>query len=78
MSRSFIYLRRALFGTSCVIVFGLGANQALAVPQQGTGYGECLYGDPGADAYCTSFCRAEKLGYYGVCAQFQGGRCGCL
>jgi hypothetical protein len=32
MSRSFIYLRRALFGVSCTIVFGLGATQALAEP----------------------------------------------
>jgi hypothetical protein len=32
MSRSFIHLRRALFGTSCAIVFGFGATQALAGP----------------------------------------------
>jgi hypothetical protein len=36
MSRSFINLRRALFGTSCAIVFGFGATQALAgAPQMG-------------------------------------------
>jgi hypothetical protein len=33
MSRSFIHLRRALFGVSCTIVFGFGATQALAEPQ---------------------------------------------
>lgn len=32
MSRSFIYLRRALFGTSCAIVFGFGATQAFGAP----------------------------------------------
>ena len=32
MSRSFIYLRRALFGASCTIVFGFGATQAMANP----------------------------------------------
>ena len=30
MSRSFTYLRRILFGTSCAIVFGFGATQASA------------------------------------------------
>ncbi len=35
MSRSFIYLRRALCGTSCAIVFGFGATQAFAEPQTG-------------------------------------------
>lgn len=29
MSRSFTCLRRALFGTSCVVVFGFGATEAL-------------------------------------------------
>jgi hypothetical protein len=28
MSRSFIRLRRALFGVSCTVVFGFGATQA--------------------------------------------------
>ena len=32
MSRSFIRLRRALFGTCCAVVFGFGATQALASP----------------------------------------------
>ncbi|HEX8274859.1 MAG TPA: hypothetical protein VF615_19655 [Longimicrobiaceae bacterium] len=32
MSRSFIHLRRILFGTSCAVVFGFGANQGLAAP----------------------------------------------
>ncbi len=36
MSRSFIHLRRALFGVSCAIVFGFGATQALAEPQGNT------------------------------------------
>lgn len=28
MTRSFIHLRRVLFGTSCAIVFGFGASEA--------------------------------------------------
>ena len=32
MSRSFINLRRVLFGVSCTIVFGFGASEALASP----------------------------------------------
>lgn len=32
MTRSFIRLRRALFGTCCAIVFGFGASQAAAGP----------------------------------------------
>lgn len=32
MSRSFIRLRRALLGTSCAIVFGLGGAELLAAP----------------------------------------------
>jgi hypothetical protein len=39
MSRSFIHLRRALFGLSCAIVFGFGATQAFASPDQ-------VYGPP--------------------------------
>ena len=39
MSRSFIYLRRALFGTSCAVVFGFGASQALATPYPSHGSG---------------------------------------
>jgi hypothetical protein len=41
MSRSFIHLRRALFGASCAIVFGFGATQALAAPGS-VGDSECL------------------------------------
>ena len=40
MGRSLIHLRRALFGTSCVIVFGFGATQALASPVPATS-GSC-------------------------------------
>lgn len=36
MSRSFINLRRALFGVSCAIVFGFGGTQALAAPARAT------------------------------------------
>lgn len=40
MSRSFIHLRRALFGVSCAIVFGFGASEALAAPEPAQ-YGAC-------------------------------------
>jgi hypothetical protein len=39
MSGSFIHLRRALFGTSCVIVFGFGATQAFGAPASASFYG---------------------------------------
>ena len=32
MSRSFINLRRVLFGVSCAVVFGFGATTAFATP----------------------------------------------
>jgi hypothetical protein len=32
MSRSFIQLRRVVFGASCAIVFGFGATQLAATP----------------------------------------------
>jgi hypothetical protein len=65
MSRSFINLRRALFGVSCVIVFGFGATEAFATlrgpgPCQPTGYPyiptACrdLVGCPGL-AYCDGY-----------------------
>jgi hypothetical protein len=45
MSRSFIYLRRALFATSCAIVFGFGATTAFAdVSLPPSGSGSCQLG----------------------------------
>lgn len=55
MSRSFIYLRRLLFGTSCTIVFGFGATQALATPQQ-TAAWACYPAGPNEE--CDYSCRA--------------------
>lgn len=43
MSISFVHLRRILFGTSCAIVFGFGASQALAAPVQAAKGGGCFY-----------------------------------
>lgn len=54
MSRSFIHLRRALFGTSCAVVFGFGATQAVATPQQ-TSRWECS--PAGINAQCDEMCR---------------------
>ncbi|HEX8271611.1 MAG TPA: hypothetical protein VF615_03100 [Longimicrobiaceae bacterium] len=77
MSRSFIALRRALFCDSCAIVFGFGASQALATPPQSSDDGTCLYGDPGARAYCRSWCQSQSLEYRdGTCTRF--GFCACL
>jgi hypothetical protein len=75
MSRSFVYLRRALFGVSCAVVFGFGASQALAAPRQALTDGTCVKGDPGAIAYCRSYCQSQ--GYRdGTCTRI--GFCGCL
>jgi hypothetical protein len=53
MSRSFIHLRRALFGTSCAIVFGFGASEVLASPAQAW-VNRC---GPDLEAYCDNeFC----------------------
>ena len=52
MSRSFIYLRRALFGTSCAIVFGFGMTQAFASPTQAT-FSQCK---PEMQEYCATWC----------------------
>jgi hypothetical protein len=77
MTCSFTNLRRALFGLSCTVVFGFGASQALAAPRQSSDDGTCLYGDPGARAYCRSWCQSQSLGYRdGTCTRF--GYCACL
>ena len=75
MSRSFIRLRRALLGVSSAIVFGFGADQALAVPQTSPSYGMCADSSSGPtlDWECTSHCYQQ--GYVdGYCER---GRCIC-
>jgi hypothetical protein len=52
MSRSFIQLRRVLFGASCAIVFGFGASQLPAAPAQAA-FDRC---GPDLEAYCYEFC----------------------
>ena len=62
MSRSLSNLRRALFGTSCVIVFGFGATEALAnVPDDPFG-AACHDGWEPNEA-----CLAECAGYRVYC-----------
>jgi hypothetical protein len=69
MNRSFIQLRRALFGASCAIVFGFGAAQALASPAPAAFYG-CTEKEEQA---CNDTCRklwgpsavGDCLGYGG-------------
>jgi len=71
MIRSFTYLRRALFGTSCAIVFGFGATQALAGPRQMNRDEVCTRTDAG-HADCAVWCQNNghdggKCGANGVC-----------
>ena len=77
MSRSFIQLRRIVFGTSCAVVFGFGATQALASPAQAAFFGctasqqqQCqnYCGSRGAQGYCTSF----GIGGYGCECYVEG------
>jgi hypothetical protein len=75
MSRSFIHLRRALFGTSCAIVFGFGVTQALASPIQAARSLEfCTTSET---AMCNDYCAATYG--EGRCRKF-GGRvqCSCV
>lgn len=58
MSRSSIYLRRALFGTSCAVVFGFGASQAFATPDQQAAGGSCR---PTGYKYYTGGCLDPDL-----------------
>lgn len=55
MSISFVHLRRILFGTSCAIVFGFGASQALAAPVQAALYGCTVWEAQECDAYCMGY-----------------------
>lgn len=75
MSRSFIHLRRALFGVSCAIVFGFGATQAFAAPQETTRGGTCTPYAPGANAYCHDWCLSQ--GHPGGKCVLDG-TCACL
>lgn len=69
MSRSFIQLRRALFGTSCIVVFGFGATQAFGGPSRPlAGPRLCPNADPPSPYYserCAYGC-AEGIGYCDV------------
>lgn len=64
MSRSFSHLRRAVFGLSCVVVFGFGATQALASPDQDR-FGDCArtgYAYVPRDG-CPTDCPLSGLGF---------------
>ncbi|MET0399394.1 MAG: hypothetical protein ABW277_21570 [Longimicrobiaceae bacterium] len=75
MSRSFIRLRRILFCTSCMVVFGFGATQASPafywVPISAT----CNRYDPSSLEYCAEKCYEAGYTGGGSCS-FQG-RCQC-
>jgi len=74
MSRSLIYLRRALFGVSCAIVFGFGATQAFGYPQLDTI--TCDVYNPDSGYKCTQFCQSRGLYGGGHCSL--DGLCECL
>lgn len=73
MSFSFVHLRRALLGTSCAIVFGFGASQALASPAQGTILG-CTRWEAQA---CNDFCATYGENVKGNCTNFGVLDCSC-
>lgn len=68
MSRSFIYLRRTLFGVSCAVVFGFGATQALAAPQH-AGPEMCSFSGTYLDPACWSHC-TERGFHAGECYNY--------
>lgn len=75
MSRSFIHLRRAMFGVSCTVVFGFGATQAFATdPEPVPTVRElCIAGTQEGHEYCETWCWAtyNRSGfchhYWGYC-----------
>ncbi|HEX8274924.1 MAG TPA: hypothetical protein VF615_19980 [Longimicrobiaceae bacterium] len=74
MSHPFIHLRRVLFGTSCAIVFGFGATQALASPTQVASSLLCTASET---AICNDYC-AATFGE-GRCRKFDGRvQCSCV
>ena len=64
-------LRRILFGTSCAVVFGFGASQALASPAQAAFYGCTVWQDMQCQNYCAG------LGAQGRCTNFGIYDCQC-
>lgn len=64
MSHSFIRLRRTLFCVSSAVVFGMGATQLAASPQQARGYPCLLASSP----------YVPEDGCYGQCP-VNGGYC---
>ena len=65
MSISFVHLRRVVFGTSCAVVFGFGATQALALPVQAASSGTCYFYQ---EAECQRYC-AETWQMSGSCVR---------
>jgi hypothetical protein len=72
MSISFVHLRRILFGTSCAIVFGFGASQALASPTHAAVRRDC---EPWQVQECQTSCAYR--GMVGYCANLGGGSYQC-
>jgi len=76
MSRSLRNLRRALSGISCIVVFGVGATEALATdPNPVPTPVVCLMGAPEGHAYCDDYCWST-YGRPGFCSEVRGG-CDC-
>lgn len=72
MSISFVHLRRVLFGTSCAVVFGFGAAQALA-SSPSPGATTC---SDGGEQACDDYCASIWGGAVGSCTD-QGGMYTC-
>jgi hypothetical protein len=72
MSRSFINLRRVLFGVSCAIVFGFGPSQAFGNPYPTQRVSCEVTGEDYASYYCKL---ALRCNYGGWCSSY--GSCGC-
>lgn len=69
MRRSFIHLRRVLFGVSCAVVFGFGATEVLAMPDPEPGPVACPTTVEPSEPYYTFYCAqgcVEQVGYCGA------------
>jgi hypothetical protein len=78
MTRSFIHLRRALFGVSCAIVMGAGASEAVGHPGASPRVTSCpATGDDYAYAYCNYSLKCGPTGG-GYCSAQGWCKCGPL
>ena len=77
MTRSFIYLRRALLGVSCTIVFGVGAAEAYARETWVTISWTCNPRIRDSAEFCADRCAEAGYQLDSRCAYASGGWCEC-